>query len=331
MPMKVSVAIPYFQREPEILKRALTSVSRQRLSEGVSVHIVVVDDGSPWPAQAEVDGLSFSPPFFLTVIKQENGGVGAARNAALKSIDPNSTYIAFLDSDDEWDENHLEQGIQALQAGYDFYFCDHRRIGHHSSYFAACYPQILRFAETPLPNGCAEIPVDALVDAVLKGFPTQASTVIFQRDVFPDLRFDQSLRSAGEDMLFFTQLAAKTRRACFSTKVMVEYGKGVNIYFGNFHWDSPARLAIAHDQIVARSLIAQCVPLAPDTKKWLETLIASYKRDFVFLCLRYIAKRWKIPPELSRMASGRMWYPFWFALTAAQIAISMPLGLYRPR
>jgi len=329
--MNISVVIPYFQREPNILKRALTSVLRQRLSEDVSVQIVVVDDGSPWPAQAEADGLSFTPQFHLTILTQENAGAGAARNTALNAIGPNSTYVAFLDSDDAWNEDHLEQGVRALQAGYDFYFCDNQRVDYHSSHFAACYPQILNFADAPFQNCCAEIPIDALVDALPKCFPTQASTIIFRRDILADLRFDHSLRSAGEDVLFFTQLVAKARRACFSTRVMVECGKGVNIYFSNFHWDSPARLAIIQDHIVALSLIIQRVRLAPDTRKWLENQIASYKRDFVFHSLRHFAKRRTIPPELFRMASGRMWYPLWFSLTAAQIAISMPLGLYRPR
>jgi succinoglycan biosynthesis protein ExoW len=329
--MKVSVVIPYYQRKPGILKRALNSVLQQRSMQGASVHVVVVDDGSPSPARAEIDDLSFGPPFSITVIEQDNGGVAAARNTALDSIDSSSTYVAFLDSDDTWDEDHLQQGIQALEPGYDLYFCDNRRTGYHSSYFDACCPQILRFAEKLLPNGCADIPVDALVDAVLWGFPTQASTVIFRHDLFPDLRFDQSLRSAGEDKLFFSSLAASARKACFLPKVMVECGEGVNLYFGNFHWDSPARLAIAYDEIVAHSRIAQSVRLTPETRKKLKNLIVSYKRDFVFLCLRYFAKQRKIPPELSRMASGKAWYPLWFALTAVQITISMPLGRYRPR
>jgi succinoglycan biosynthesis protein ExoW len=329
--MKVSVVVPYYQRKPGILKRALNSVLRQRSMQGASVHVVIVDDGSPSPAQAEVDDLSFGPPFSITVIEQDNGGVGAARNTALDSIDSSSTYVAFLDSDDEWDEDHLQRGTQALQAGYDLYFCDNRRLGFHRSHFANSCSQILQFAQTPLPNGCYEIPADALVEAVLTEFPTQASTVLFRRDIFPDLRFDPSLRSAGEDVLFFAQLASKARKACFSTKVMVVCGDGINLYFGNFAWDSPGRLAMARDQIVAHSLVAQRVRLEPRTRRCLDDLIASHNRDFVFLCLRYIAKRRRVPPELAQMASGKMWYPLRFALTAAQIAISVPFGWYRPR
>jgi hypothetical protein len=88
---------------------------------------------------------------------------------------------------------------------------------------------------------------------------------------------------------------------------------------------------MARDQIVAHSLVAQRVRLEPRTRRCLDDLIASHNRDFVFLCLRYIAKRRRVPPELAQMASGKMWYPLRFALTAAQIAISVPFGWYRPR
>ena len=51
----IGVVIPYFQREPGILRRALASVLRQRGVEQVAV--VVVDDASPVPASAEVASL----------------------------------------------------------------------------------------------------------------------------------------------------------------------------------------------------------------------------------------------------------------------------------
>jgi hypothetical protein len=112
---------------------------------------------------------------------------------------------------------------------------------------------------------------------------------------------------------------------------MVDCGEGMNLYFGNYSWDSPVRLAIALDQAVAHSLIAKQVRLPRASKDWLEYLIAAYKRDFVSFCLQYFKKQRKKPPEFSRMLARRRWYPIWFAIAAMQIAIMMPLGLYRPR
>jgi succinoglycan biosynthesis protein ExoW len=43
----VAVIIPYYQRDPGILRRALDSVRGQELPDAVRVHVYLVDDGSP--------------------------------------------------------------------------------------------------------------------------------------------------------------------------------------------------------------------------------------------------------------------------------------------
>src|SRR5437868_1563975 len=84
---KVSIIIPFFQNNNGILRRGLTSILQQRLPEGVQVDVIVVDDGSPAPIQAEIEGLAFTAPFHLSVIPQVNAGVAAARNTGLRSVD----------------------------------------------------------------------------------------------------------------------------------------------------------------------------------------------------------------------------------------------------
>ena len=59
----VAVIIPYFQKRAGILHRALNSVLQQRLSADTRLEVIVVDDGSPVSARAEVATLPFSPPF----------------------------------------------------------------------------------------------------------------------------------------------------------------------------------------------------------------------------------------------------------------------------
>ncbi len=90
-----------------MLRRALTSVLGQKLPPAVSVHIIVTDDGSPAPSEPEIEGLLIAPPFKRNSIRQVNEGVGAARNSSLKAVPPDTTYVAFLDSDDLWEPTHL--------------------------------------------------------------------------------------------------------------------------------------------------------------------------------------------------------------------------------
>ena len=55
----ITVVIPYFQREPGILARALASIAAQQACP-LSVHVIVVDDASPVPADAEIAGMDLS-------------------------------------------------------------------------------------------------------------------------------------------------------------------------------------------------------------------------------------------------------------------------------
>lgn len=328
--IKVSVIIPYFQRKPGILRRALNSVLSQELPASVAVHVIVVDDGAPIPASGEIEGLSFATPFTLKLITQNNAGVGAARNAGLDSVEPDTDFIAFLDSDDIWRPKHLATALGAMSEGIDFYFCDHARKGFHKSYFAACSPVLLSFARKTAGD-YTFIARDDAMHAILAEFPCQASTTLFRPSLCPDLRFDTRFRYAGEDVLFFTRLAAAASKIGFRNEVLVECADGVNLYFGNFGWDNPKRIPIACDQIAAYTEILQTVPLNRETAGWLAGFVSSYKDDFVFLCLRTFVKKRRWPPEMAQMAANQAWFPAWFAARAVKIAFLKPIGLYRPK
>ena len=331
MTTKISIIIPYFQRKQGILRRALLSVLAQQLPPDTLINAIVVDDGAPVPASGEAEGLSFASPFSLQIIPQPNGGVASARNTGLQSLDNTTDYVAFLDSDDIWSPAHLATAIGAMNAGYDFYFCDNRRQGFHDSYFAACCPGISATAQKFSGQTYIGLSKDEVLGAILKAFPTQASTTMFKRNIAPNLRFDNSLHSAGEDVLFFSRLAAASTKPGFHNNVMVECADGVNLYFGNFGWDSPKRLPIAYDQIRAHKMVLNAVPLNTENKNWLKKLIASYEDEFVFFSLRYIVKNKKCPPELAQACVANWWFAAWFAASAVKIAIKKVLGQFHPK
>ena len=99
--------------------------------------MIVVDDASPVPAADEMAALpAAAMPHPVQVIRQPNAGPGGARNAGLDALPADARYVAFLDSDDEWSEDHLARAVAALQAGYDFYFADHIQLGSDVGAFA---------------------------------------------------------------------------------------------------------------------------------------------------------------------------------------------------
>ncbi len=93
-----SVVIPMYDKEQHI-KRALDSVLHQTFND---FEVIVVDDGSTDQGSAIVEGYER-----VTLIKQENAGVAAARNAGAASA--SGDWIAFLDADDMWFPNHLDE------------------------------------------------------------------------------------------------------------------------------------------------------------------------------------------------------------------------------
>ena len=327
---RVSVIIPFFQRDPGILRRALVSVSRQHLSPGISVDVIVVDDGSPVSAQSEAEGVVFQPPFRLIIIRQPNGGVAAARNAGLKHVDGSTTYIAFLDSDDTWHDDHLNQGINSLENGYDFYFCDNEREGHHDSYFASS-SMIRPFVEKAAAEDAAIVLTkNELTTIILRDFPTQASTTIYRRSIAPDLLFDNSVTCAGEDVIFFMQLASRASRSCFSPRVMVKCGTGVNMYFGNLNWDSPGYFRCLADQLRAHVVISKTIRLEEHDADWNDAYVSRLRRRVVFHSLRcFVKSKGKWPPELKALAREDKRFIAWFLIGTFQVTIGRALGLYR--
>jgi glycosyltransferase involved in cell wall biosynthesis len=108
----VSVVIPTFNRAG-FLDRAIASVVLQ--THG-SLEILVVDDGSTdntaevVSAWAEKVSASAPGQRVLKYIQMQNRGVSAARNVGIRAA--KASWIAFLDSDDEWLPEKLSRQLE---------------------------------------------------------------------------------------------------------------------------------------------------------------------------------------------------------------------------
>lgn len=102
----VSVVIPTFNRE-RVIERCLRSVLRQSTPPE---EIIVSDDAST------DDTVSIATALGVSVLRHErNRGSGPTRNDAIAAA--SQPWIAFIDSDDEWEPNHLA----SLWAHHDKY------------------------------------------------------------------------------------------------------------------------------------------------------------------------------------------------------------------
>lgn len=103
----VSVVIPLYNKG-HCISRTLNSVLAQTYQ---NIEIIVVDDGSTDNSPEVVKTFKDAR---LILITQENKGPGAARNAGLRRA--TGEYIVFLDADDEWAPNFLQEGVDFLDS-----------------------------------------------------------------------------------------------------------------------------------------------------------------------------------------------------------------------
>lgn len=90
---KISVIVPIYKVD-SYLRKCLDSIINQTYT---NLEIILVDDGSPDNCPAICDEYAAKDER-ITVIHQKNGGLSAARNAALDIA--TGDYIGFVDSDD---------------------------------------------------------------------------------------------------------------------------------------------------------------------------------------------------------------------------------------
>lgn len=265
----------------------------QQIPDGWSVEIIVVDDGSPIQANADLGKLVFKDPFRLRVVRQDNAGVAAARNRGLEEADKASSLIAFLDSDDIWPLNHLDRAIQAIEQGFDFYFTDNRRSGRHESYcrLSPHTRKTAAFLSTSAQKtGYLEIPQDLMIGLMLAETPCHISTAVYRRSIAREIRFDAKLEYTGEDAFFLTTLAASANRICFDLESMVDCGSGVNIYFSNLAINDERFLPIKVDKFVLHSRIAHRLELSPRNKLWNDQWLALSRKDLAYHLSTSLAK-----------------------------------------
>ena len=101
MPPAISVIIPVYNVE-NYIERCLASVQAQSFTD---FEVLIVDDGSPDRSAELAEKYTADSRFKL--IRQKNGGPGAARNTALAQAQ--GEYVAFVDSDDAVTADFLEK------------------------------------------------------------------------------------------------------------------------------------------------------------------------------------------------------------------------------
>jgi glycosyltransferase involved in cell wall biosynthesis len=173
----VSVVIPVYNGEKTIIE-TLTSVLKQTYA---NVEIIIVDDGSVYPVESFIHSLLEDNRIRIFRTKRSNANV--ARNHGIR--ESKGEYIAMLDADDYWLENHLEACIALLQ--------ESGASGLYGSLFmkrslADSIQHLPVFKARKLKDG------ESMIDYLLTtGLGAQTSTLFTTADSMKDIMWDPEL------------------------------------------------------------------------------------------------------------------------------------------
>lgn len=277
-PQRVAVIIPYYQTKAGILSNAVRSVLAQ--TAVAALDIIIVDDASPVPARTELAALLQQHPGLIRIVEQPNGGPAAARNKALDQVAAGTEFVAFLDSDDAWTEHHLAHALAALGAGHDFYFSDFYQLNQTVSAFERAqridvnaHPRLGESAVLHAYQGDMQ-------DQVLRGNIIGTPTVVYRYARFPRLRFREEFVYAGEDYLFWLDLASLTDRIAFSSDRECICGAGVNIFSGS-GWGTEKSLIRLHHEMKYKKAIGRLFHLSPQQAQHNRQAIRVLRKSFV--------------------------------------------------
>ena len=288
---RIGVVIPYFQRQAGLLHRALSSICAQ---EYPPVQVVVVDDGSPRAAAEEITATLRTALPGLTVIRQANQGVAAARNRALDALGEEVTAIAFLDSDDYWEPAHLRTAAVALSRGADFFFANQRIEGTTTDCFRKQARRDLQGNPRPVPEAPEIVQwPGSVARLVIVNNPIGTSSVVFRRGLMPQVRFPRTLRAAAsaEDIWVWWALLVRSSIIMYCLEPTGTYGTaGVGLYqhaaFGSVRY----LLRVADDLRVRRHVL-DSYPLSPGERRLLQELIAVRREEALVSALHLLRRR----------------------------------------
>jgi glycosyltransferase involved in cell wall biosynthesis len=112
----VAFCISTFRR-PRGLARLLASIAAQKVPDGVTVRVVVVDNDADGSARSVTDAARPDLPGPLVYAVEPARGIPFARNRSIAEAG-DADYLSFVDDDEELEPEWLDRTIAVLEAGH---------------------------------------------------------------------------------------------------------------------------------------------------------------------------------------------------------------------
>lgn len=197
---KVSIIIPVYNEEKHIEENYRT-LCQQKYK---NIEIIYVDDGSTDLTYRKLETIAQNDDR-IHLISQENGGPAAARNSGLKMA--TGEYIAFLDADDEMDDDAISTMVETMVCyRVDFVMADVIRVnGHGIPLYRPWKEHSLHFEDR---RRLAEVLRDYLYDERENRILCSVWGKLYRREVIEkySIKFDETMRVHEDELFFFTYL-----------------------------------------------------------------------------------------------------------------------------
>jgi len=188
----------------------IDSVLRQTVGDW---EMIIADDCSPDGGAGikAVQQYANADPRIKIIVSPKNRGSSGTRNLAMEHA--RGRYIAFLDSDDIWDDNYLERMSTHINSNNDeevaIYFCGYRRKD------SACRQEILPPYSSPGKKDFKKM---------LYHCPIFPSASIFDtQKLKAKVRFNEDLRNLRDDYVFWLNIMEQGLAAMGYDDILVDY------------------------------------------------------------------------------------------------------------
>ena len=221
----ISIIMPTYNVESYI-RQCLESVVSQTF---IDFELIIIDDGSSDKTVDIIKEYEDRYPY-IHLYTQEHGRQAKARNLGISQA--HGRYVTFLDGDDCWPEDHLEELVKALGSN-ESDVC----IAYTVNTFTCKKSAEFRFIDIEGEKSFAGIDDLEGVFFSNKGFPGGVCNISVRREFLADnnIMFDESLPTA-EDSNFTLTVLSHNPRTVLTDKVKYYYRQD-NITSTNHHFD----------------------------------------------------------------------------------------------
>ena len=211
MTPRFSVIVPLYNKAPYV-RKALESIISQTFNDW---ECIIVDDGSTDGSavicEEFIHSLTPSLVHSFCLLRQANNGVAAARNNGVAKS--HGEYVCFLDADDWWEPNYLEEMDKLIKEYPD--------AGLYATNYVYYKPG-KTYVALKLERGYINYP-----EAYLQGpMPIWTGAACMRRKVFDEMGGFPVGIKLGEDFLLWARTALQYKVA-FCEKALAYYNNDV--------------------------------------------------------------------------------------------------------